>query len=188
LARLAGASGIHTGTAGVGKMAGSSDEDITAAKLALCISSKGHFFDQIWSEVPSNDPDIQKLINDEANFWQQGPRAMSNLRKTNPKIEINSKWRIIKKTCPIISGGLNPVLLPEFIETIGTIDFITTMGAGVHSHPDGTKAGAAAVLQAFEAWQKNIPQEEYAKDHKELADAITFFNKEGTQAHRITDK
>jgi len=30
-ARLAGTSGIHTGTAGVGKMAGTPDEDITAA-------------------------------------------------------------------------------------------------------------------------------------------------------------
>jgi len=30
-ARLAGASGIHTGTAGVGKMAGSPEEDVTAA-------------------------------------------------------------------------------------------------------------------------------------------------------------
>ena len=48
-ARLAGASGIHTGTAGVGKMAGSSKEDVMAINHALKLFSKGDFFSQIWS-------------------------------------------------------------------------------------------------------------------------------------------
>jgi ribulose-bisphosphate carboxylase large chain len=94
-------------------------------------------------------------------------------------------WRVIGKTAPIISGGLNPVLLAPFIEAIGTIDFITTMGGGVHSHPQGTKAGATAVVQAYEAWKAQVSLEEYAKDHEELGVAVDFFNKHGTQAHRV---
>jgi len=47
-ARLAGASGIHTGTAGVGKMAGDPGEDIVAAHMIQSIKAKGHFFDQNW--------------------------------------------------------------------------------------------------------------------------------------------
>jgi ribulose-bisphosphate carboxylase large chain len=104
--------------------------------------------------------------------------------KRNPNF-FNQNWRKIRKTCPIISGGLNPVLLRPFIEKIKDIDFITTMGGGVHSHPSGTKAGAKAAVQACEAWQKNIEIEEYAKTHKELADAIDFYNKYGTQAKKV---
>jgi len=44
-ARLAGASGIHTGTAGVGKMQGSPEEDVVAALNILQFKAKGHFFD-----------------------------------------------------------------------------------------------------------------------------------------------
>ncbi len=56
-----------------------------------------------------------------------------------------------------------------------TTDFITTMGAGCHAHPKGTKAGAKALVQACEAYQQKIDIKEYAKKHKELAQAIKFF-------------
>ncbi len=131
-AKLAGASGIHTGTAGIGKMAGSPEEDVVAAHNILRYNEKGHFFEQSWGGV--------------------------------------------KKCCPIISGGLNPTLLKPFIDVMGTTDFITTMGAGVHAHPKGTKAGAKALIQACEAYQKKIDISKYAKTHKELAEAIKFFS------------
>ncbi|MBN1916043.1 ribulose-bisphosphate carboxylase [Candidatus Dojkabacteria bacterium] len=141
LARLAGASGIHTGTSGIGKMSGSQGEDVTSANSALGKITKGHFFEQDWGDL--------------------------------------------KKTNPIISGGMNPVLLRPFIEAIGHTDFIITMGAGVHSHPDGTKAGAAAVVQACTAWKQDISIEEYSKNYPELARAIEFFNAHETQAHKV---
>ena len=83
----------------------------------------------------------------------------------------------MKKCCPIISGGLNPTLLKPFIDVMKGVDFITTMGAGCHAHPRGTRAGAAALVQACEAYQKKISIEVYAKTHKELAEAIGFFSK-----------
>ena len=83
----------------------------------------------------------------------------------------------MKKCCPIISGGLNPTLLKPFIEVMGNMDFITTMGAGCHAHPQGTKAGAAALVQSCEAYKKKIDINEYAKTHKELKQAIEFFTK-----------
>lgn len=133
-ARLAGASGVHTGTAGVGKMKGSPAEDIIAARNILQPKSKGHFFEQDWGGN-------------------------------------------IKKCCPIISGGLNPTLLKSFIELMGNVDFITTMGAGCHAHPGGTTAGAKALVQACEAYQQKVDIEQYAKQHSELAEAIEFFGK-----------
>ena len=52
-ARLAGASGIHTGTAGVGKMEGSPETDILSAHSILNNKSKGYFFEQSW-EISKN--------------------------------------------------------------------------------------------------------------------------------------
>ena len=72
---------------------------------------------------------------------------------------------------------MNPTLLGKFLDIAGTVDFITTMGGGVHSHPMGTKAGAKAVLQSYEAWEKKIPLDEYAKDKEELRVAIEFYGK-----------
>ncbi len=187
-ARLAGASGIHTGTAGVGKMAGDVADDIGAAKQALRVKSKGLYFDQLWAEIPEQDSDVQNMLTREELTWSLGARGLAQLRRQNKlTMEGNDEktpWRVMKKTAPIISGGLNPVLLPEFLDVMGSIDFITTMGGGVHSHPMGTHSGIKAMVQAYDAWFNQIPLEEYARDKEELRVAIEFYNKNGIQAHR----
>jgi len=161
-ARLAGVSGIHTGTAGVGKMAGSPKEDVTAARGALSMLGKGHFFEQSWGKIPEKDKDFIKI---------------ANLDFAKGVILEDDSWRGMKKTCPIVSGGLNPILLKPFIDILGSVDFITTMGAGCHAHPKGTKSGAKALVQACEAYTKKIDIKKYAKTHKELQEAIDFFEK-----------
>ncbi len=161
-ARLAGTSGIHTGTAGVGKMQGNPEEDITSANNILKLLSKGHFFEQSWATVPGDDEDVLKLVHEDV------------ARKV---VLEDDGWRGMKKCCPIISGGLNPTLLKPFIDMMGNVDFITTMGAGCHAHPQGTKAGAKALVQSCDAYVKKIDIKKYAKTHKELAEAISFFKK-----------
>ena len=161
-ARLAGASGIHTGTAGVGKMKGSPKDDIIPAKSILHLAAKGHLFDQNWAQVPENDKQIIEIIKED---------------NANHIILEEDSWRGMKKCCPIISGGLNPTKLKPFIEIMGEVNFITTMGAGVHAHPKGTNAGAKALVQACEAYKKGIDIKEYAKTNKELKEAIEFFTK-----------
>jgi len=131
--RMAGASGIHTGTAGIGKMKGDMEEDVMAVHATFEEKSKGYFYEQDWYGM--------------------------------------------KSCSPIASGGLNPTKLAAVIDAFGTTDFITTMGAGCHSHPDGTRKGATALVQACEAWQEGVSIEEYAKDHAELEKAIEFFGK-----------
>jgi ribulose-bisphosphate carboxylase large chain len=163
-ARLAGVSGIHTGTAGVGKMKGSPKDDIIPAHNILQLIGEGHFFEQEWAKVPKTDKDVIRLARED---------AMHHV------ILSDDSWRGIKKCSPIISGGLNPTKLKPFIDLMENTDFITTMGAGVHAHPDGTQAGATALVQAMEAFKKNVSIEEYSKknDKKELARAIEFFSK-----------
>lgn len=161
-ARLAGASGIHTGTAGIGKMQGDTNEDITSAKNILQLSAKGHFFEQSWAKVPEHDKDVLKLVHEDM---------------AHHVILHDDSWRGMKKCSPIISGGLNPTLLKPFIDVMGSVDFITTMGAGCHAHPNGTRDGATALVQACEAYLKGIPIEKYAEKRKELREAIAFFGK-----------
>ncbi len=161
-ARLAGASGIHTGTAGVGKMEGSPEEDIVAAHNILRFRETGHVFEQSWATIPDSNEFTQELV--------KADLARKPILK-------DDDWRGIKKCCPIISGGLNPTLLKPFIEVMGGIDFITTMGAGCNAHPKGTRAGATALVQACEAYTKKIDIHKYARTHEELAEAIEFFEK-----------
>jgi ribulose-bisphosphate carboxylase large chain len=161
-AKLAGTSGIHTGTAGVGKMAGSPEEDIVAAHNILQYRAPGHIFEQSWATIPDKNAFAKELV------------AKDLAHKPILK---EDEWRGLKKCCPIISGGLNPTLLAPFINAMGGIDFITTMGAGCHAHPKGTRAGAMALVQACEAYNKKVDIKKYAKTHKELAEAIAFFSK-----------
>ena len=172
-ARLAGTSGIHTGTAGVGKMAGTPEEDVTAAHNIFGLDAPGHFFEQSWGTVPENDVDwIQKVQED----YHQ------HLTKDD------DSWRNLKKCCPIISGGLNPTLLKPFIDVMQNVDFITTMGAGCHAHPRGTKYGATALVQACEAYKAGVDIHEYARDHVELAEAIEFFEKKDNKELRHAER
>jgi ribulose-bisphosphate carboxylase large chain len=165
-ARLAGTSGIHTGTAGVGKMAGTPEEDVVAAHNILHFSDYGHYFKQEWGMIQETDDNAIEMVKKD---------------QANKEILVDDPWRGMKKCCPIISGGLNPTLLKPFIELMHSMDFITTMGAGVHAHPKGTKAGAMALVQSCEAYKKKIDIHTYAKTHKELAEAIDFFEKKETK-------
>jgi ribulose-bisphosphate carboxylase large chain len=87
-ARLAGASGIHTGTAGVGKMAGTPEEDVTAAHNILQLVADGHFFHQSRGTIPERDADFVKDV-------QQDIAHHAVLQ--------DDSRRAIKKCCPIIS-------------------------------------------------------------------------------------
>ncbi|MEM0236357.1 MAG: RuBisCO large subunit C-terminal-like domain-containing protein [Thermofilum sp.] len=77
----------------------------------------------------------------------------------------------IKPTTPVSFGGLHPGNIPLVIEVLGK-DIVMQIGGGVIGHPDGLRAGATAVRQALEAIVKDIPLDEYAKTHKELARAL----------------
>lgn len=194
MARIAGASGIHTGTAGVGKMDGDPTEDVGAMSQGLRVQSQGEFFKQTWAKVPEHDKDVQVMIEAEQKLWDAGPRLVSQMRSevngVGPQaVTQKADWRVMNKCTPIASGGMNPALLGQFIDTVGTIDFIITMGGGIHSHPMGTTAGTQAVIEAFEAWKSGKSLNQASSDgignDTQLKSAVRFYDKHGTQAHRI---
>jgi ribulose-bisphosphate carboxylase large chain len=87
---------------------------------------------------------------------------------------LRGDWHGYKRVFPVASGGIYPSKVHGNLDGYG-IDCIVQAGGGVHGHPDGTAAGARAMIQAVDAWQKNIPLEEYAKDHKELHTALKYW-------------
>jgi len=93
----------------------------------------------------------------------------------NKTIEsITGKWHHIKPVMPIASGGLYPSLIPSLVKILGQ-DLIINFGGGLHGHPKGSAAGARACVQATEAAMKGVTLREYAKDHKELKEALQYW-------------
>lgn len=84
---------------------------------------------------------------------------------------LEQKWYHIKPAFPTSSGGLHPGTIPDLIKAMG-VDTVIQIGGGVLGHPDGPRAGAAAVRQAIEAYLKGIPLPEYAESHRELKRAL----------------
>jgi len=94
----------------------------------------------------------------------------------NNKTLLNQNWYGLKPILPVASGGLNPLDIPELIETLGK-DMVFQLGGGVHGHLDGTEAGAKAVRQALDATLNNIDLREYSKFVKELTRAFEKWGK-----------
>jgi ribulose-bisphosphate carboxylase large chain len=90
------------------------------------------------------------------------------------KEALRGDWHGMKRVFPVASGGVYPGNVHANLDGYG-IDCIVQAGGGVHGHPQGTTAGAIAMVQSVEAWAKKIPLEEYAKDHKELQTALEFW-------------
>ncbi|MHA1652066.1 MAG: RuBisCO large subunit C-terminal-like domain-containing protein, partial [Candidatus Helarchaeota archaeon] len=74
------------------------------------------------------------------------------LAKDIPEIQkinefLRSDWYGLKTIFPVASGGVHPGIVPINIEYLGT-DLVIQAGGGVHGHPNGTRAGAKAMIQA----------------------------------------
>jgi len=84
---------------------------------------------------------------------------------------LSQDWGKIKPALPVSSGGLHPGLIPSVMKILGN-DCTLLVSGGIHGHPEGTRAGAKAVMQAIEATIEGIDLDEYAKQNKELKQAL----------------
>jgi 3-oxoisoapionate-4-phosphate decarboxylase len=77
---------------------------------------------------------------------------------------------------PVAGSGQWGGQAPEtYARTGKTVDLMYLCGGGIVSHPGGAGAGVKAVRQAWEAAVGGIPLDVYAREHKELAQAIATF-------------
>jgi ribulose-bisphosphate carboxylase large chain len=81
----------------------------------------------------------------------------------------------IKKSLPVPAGSQWAGSIPQLYEKLGSVDFGIVPGRAVFEHPMGPRAGAASLVQAWEAVQKGLTLEAYSRDHQELKAAIEAF-------------
>lgn len=86
-------------------------------------------------------------------------------------VSLTEQFGKIAQVFPVASGGLHPGKVHAELATLGT-EIVLQAGGGVHGHPDGTRAGAAAMRQAVDAFLAGESAEEYAKTHVELRRAL----------------
>ncbi|MFA4935842.1 MAG: type III ribulose-bisphosphate carboxylase, partial [Candidatus Methanoperedens sp.] len=93
------------------------------------------------------------------------------LRESEIKEPLPQDWGTIKPALPVSSGGLHPGLIPSVMKILGN-DCALLVSGGIHGHPKGTRAGAKAAMQAIEATMEGIDLDEYAKENRELKQAL----------------
>lgn len=84
---------------------------------------------------------------------------------------LKERWHHIKPMFAVSSGGLHPGLIPYVLKLLGK-DIIVQAGGGIHGHPQGSRAGAMALMQAIDAVISGINLSEYAKKNLELKEAL----------------
>ena len=88
-------------------------------------------------------------------------RMSTKQRQFHLPVPAGSQW----------AGSLGPLY-----KMMGHTDFAIVPGRAVFGHPGGPAAGAKSLQQGWEAVTKGVPLEEYAKTHKELAQAVVQFS------------
>lgn len=79
------------------------------------------------------------------------------------------------KAMPVFSSGQTAVQMDATLNAIGHTNFIFCAGGGIMGHPGGVKGGVASLRQAAEASLSGMPIEVFARDHRELRDALATF-------------
>ncbi len=92
----------------------------------------------------------------------------------NNIIALKQDIHTFRRVMPVASGGLHPGLIPSLMDTFGK-DFIIQAGGGIHGHPNGTTAGAAAMRQAVDSTLKHISLTDYSESHAELKTAVDLW-------------
>lgn len=83
---------------------------------------------------------------------------------------LRSEWFGLKSVLPTASGGLHPGHIPDLVALLGK-DMLFNFGGGIHGHPDGTEAGARAIVQSLRATLAGTPLAQ-ATNSPELARAL----------------
>jgi 2,3-diketo-5-methylthiopentyl-1-phosphate enolase len=77
----------------------------------------------------------------------------------------------LKPTWPLVGGGVQPGMVDLLMKDLGN-DLVLGVGAGIHAHPMGPRAGAMAMRQAIDASLAGQSLKDACKDHKELDTCI----------------
>ena len=76
---------------------------------------------------------------------------------------------------PVFSSGQSARQVEATWQRLGSANLIHAAGGGIMAHPGGIAAGVASLRQAWEAAMAGIPAETYARDHRELREALARY-------------
>ena len=93
---------------------------------------------------------------------------LSFIRERGKSHVLAEEWGSMKPVFAVASGGLHPGMVPAITKIMGH-DVIIQLGGGIHGHPKGTRAGAAAARAAVEAASDGIPLEKAKSPELKLA-------------------
>jgi ribulose-bisphosphate carboxylase large chain len=78
---------------------------------------------------------------------------------------------------PVFSSGQSALQAPDTYRALGSVDLIHACGGGIMGHPGGIAAGVRSLHQGWEAAVAGVTLPEYARSHRELAEALTAFGR-----------
>jgi ribulose-bisphosphate carboxylase large chain len=78
---------------------------------------------------------------------------------------------------PVFSSGQSALQAPDTYRALGSVDLIHACGGGIMGHPGGITAGVRSLHQGWEAAVAGIPLTDYARSHRELAEALAAFGR-----------
>ncbi|NLY81879.1 MAG: transcriptional regulator [Clostridiales bacterium] len=81
---------------------------------------------------------------------------------------------VYKNVMPAIGGGVNPGIVPTYMNDLGN-DIILAAGGAVQGHPGGAASGVRAMIQAIEATKKGIDLKTASLNNKELKMAVDLW-------------
>lgn len=76
---------------------------------------------------------------------------------------------------PVFSSGQSAAQVADTYQALGNSDLIYCCGGGIMAHPGGIADGVASLRQAWQAAMGGIPLASYAREHRELAQAMETF-------------
>lgn len=83
------------------------------------------------------------------------------------------------RVMPVFSSGQWAGTLPHTLAQVGSDELMFLSGGGIMAHPSGPAAGLASLRQAHEAATLDVPLPEFARTHRELAEALAKFGAKG---------
>lgn len=151
-------------------------EDVSTSKVPLHIHRAGHGAYTRSKKFGLSEVVVSKLCRlcgaDQLHMGTVAGKFVDHISEKRECVKVLTKrWYDIKPTMPNASAAMHPGNVEVNVAVMGK-NISILAGGGIHGHPDGTTAGARAMVQAAEAVEKGIPIPEYAKEHRELARAL----------------
>jgi ribulose-bisphosphate carboxylase large chain len=121
---------------------------------------------QLWRLAGADHLHVNGLRN---KFWEPDDSVLASARAVLTPINGGPA------AMPVFSSGQSAGQAADTYAALGTPDLLYLCGGGIMAHPDGIRAGAASIRQAWDAALAGLPIEFSAADHPELRRALEFF-------------